>query len=419
MFKLSSDQIAFRWLLPIPIILIIYALILTPIGDLILNTHTMLLNHQPGIHDYHASAGLSTALFNVGVVGLIVMGLLKYFKLTLNANGISALFIMMGFAFIGKNFLNIIPFIVGGYLYAKFQKIPFKRVLVASLLASCLAPLVEFTLLTLPYNFAAKYAISMLVGIVISLIAIPIASHILLTHQGYNLYNMGYAAGFIGIISVAVLRGFGLEIEKFALVTEIENTKLIWLLLLFNVYYIVLGILSKNARNKPYKTIYFYSGRLVTDFTRVMGPGTTMINMGVMGSIAILFVLVFQASISGPVVAGIFTLTGFSSFGNHPKNTLPIMIGAVLGILFINHNLTISSGMVAVLFSTTLAPIAGEYGLFAGLFAGVMHSILVSSMASLHAGMNLYNNGFSGGLIAMLLVPIIDAYKEDKNAPRK
>ncbi len=419
MFKLTANQLPFRWLLPIPIILIIYALILMPVGELFLNTQAMLLNHQPGIHDYHASAGLATALFNVGVVGLMVMGLLKYFKLPLNANGTSALFIMMGFAFIGKNFLNIIPFIIGGFLYAKFQQIPFKRVLVASLLASCLAPLVEFTLLTLPYNFAAKYAISMLVGIVISLIAIPIASHILLTHQGYNLYNMGYAAGFIGIIAVSVLRSIGLEIEKFVLVSEIENTKLIWLLLAFNVYYIIVGLLSKCERDKPYKTIYFYSGRLVTDFTRVLGPGTTMINMGVMGSIAILFVLVFQASISGPVVAGIFTLTGFSSFGNHPRNTLPIMVGAVLGILFINHNLTISSGMIAVLFSTTLAPIAGEYGVFAGLFAGLMHSILVSSMASLHAGMNLYNNGFSGGLIATLLVPIIDAYKEDKNAPRK
>ncbi len=419
MFKLSANQLAFRWLLPIPIILIIYALILMPIGDLLLNTQEMLLNHQPGIHDYHASAGLATALFNVGIVGLMVLGLLKYFKLPLNANGTSALFIMMGFAFIGKNFLNIIPFIVGGYLYSMFQGIPFKRVLVASLLASCLAPLVEFTLLSLPYNFAAKYAISMLVGIIVSLVAIPIASHILLTHQGYNLYNMGYAAGFIGIIAVSVLRSFGLKIEKFALITEIENTKLIWLLLAFNIYFIIIGLLAKCERDKPYRTIFFYSGRLVTDFTRVLGPGTTMINMGVMGSIAILFVLVFQASISGPVVAGIFTLTGFASFGNHPKNTLPIMIGAILGILFINHNLTISSGMVAVLFSTTLAPIAGEYGVLAGLFVGLMHSILVSSMASLHAGMNLYNNGFSGGLIAMLFVPIIDAYKEEKNAPRK
>ncbi len=419
MFKLAANQLPFRWLLPIPISMIIYALILTPIGDLIMNTQALILNHQPGIHDYHATAGLSTALFNVGIVGLIVMGLLKYYKLPLNANGTSALFIMMGFAFIGKNFMNIIPFIIGGFIYSKFQNIPFKRVLVASLLSSCLAPLIEFTMLRLPYNFAAKYAVSILVGIAIALVAIPIASHILLTHQGYNLYNMGYAAGFIGIIAVSVLRGFGLEVEKFTLVTEIENSALIWLLLAFNIYFIAVGYISKCERDKPYKTIYFYNGRLVTDFTRVIGPGTTMINMGIMGGIAILFVLVFQASLSGPIVAGIFTLTGFSSFGNHPKNTLPVMIGAMIGVLFFNHNLTISSGMVAVLFGTTLAPIAGEYGVVAGLVVGLLHTVLVSSMASLHAGMNLYNNGFSGGLIATLIVPIIDAYKEDKNAPRK
>ncbi len=419
MFKLSANQLPFRWLLPIPITLIVYALILTPVGDLLIRTQAMLLDHQPGIHDYHASAGLATALLNVGIVGLMVMGLLKYYKLPLNANGTSALFIMMGFAFIGKNFLNIIPFIIGGFLYAKFQGIRFKRVLVASLLSSCLAPLIEFTMMSLPYNFAAKFAISILVGIVIAMVAIPIASHILLTHQGYNLYNMGYAAGFIGIIAVSVLRSLGFDIEQFTLISEIENSSLIWLLLAFNVYFIVIGLAMKRESDKPYKTVYFYSGRLVTDFTRVLGPGTTMINMGIMGSIAILFVLVFQASLSGPVVAGIFTLTGFSSFGNHPKNTLPVMIGAILGILFINHNLTISAGMIAVLFSTTLAPICGEYGVVAGLAVGLLHAIMVSSMASLHAGMNLYNNGFSGGLIATLIVPIIDAYKEERNAPRK
>ncbi len=419
MFKLDSNQLPFRWLLPIPIVMIIYALILTPIHELVPLTASLVSTHQPGIHDYHASTGLSSALLNVGIVGLMVLGLLKYNKLPLNANGTSTLFIMMGFAFIGKNFLNIIPFIVGGYLYSRFQKIPFKRVLVASLLAACLAPLIDYTMMMLPYNFAAKYAVSMLLGSAISLLAIPIASHILLTHQGYNLYNMGYAAGFIGIIAVSVLRSFGMNVEQFALVSEIENKALIWVLLAFNAYFILIGRLAKSKLDKPYRNIYFYSGRLITDFTRIMGPGSTMINMGIMGSIAILFVIVFKASLSGPVVAGIFTLIGFSAFGNHPKNTLPVMIGAMLGVLFFNSNLTVSSGMIAVLFSTTLAPICGEYGIFAGIGVGILHTTMVSSMAGLHAGMNLYNNGFSGGLIATLIVPVIDAYKEDKNATRK
>ncbi|MFN3329246.1 MAG: DUF1576 domain-containing protein, partial [Fervidobacterium pennivorans] len=47
--------------------------------------------------------------------------------------------------------------------------------------------------------------------------------------------------------------------------------------------------------------------------------------------------------------------------------------------------------------------------------AGYLHSALVISVGSLHFGMNLYNNGFSGGFVAMFLLPIIEAFRNIKN----
>jgi hypothetical protein len=40
-----------------------------------------------------------------------------------------------------------------------------------------------------------------------------------------------------------------------------------------------------------------------------------------------------------------------------------------------------------------------------------MHLTLVMNIGYLHGGVNLYNNGFSGGLVASILVPILEAFQ--------
>ncbi|MCK8061658.1 MULTISPECIES: DUF1576 domain-containing protein [unclassified Fusibacter] len=414
MIKKEKHLVSYSWLLPLPTLLVLYAIFRMPNLSLLSHLVQLFNTHSPGVHDYFATVGFAPTILNAGLMGFAVLGLLKFNKLPMNANSISALFLMMGFAFIGKNLINFIPFLFGGYLYAKLQKIPFKRVLVAALLTSCLAPLVDFALLITPFDFFGRYLVSILVGVLLGLVAIPISSHLLLTHQGYNLYNMGFAAGFIGIIAVSTLQSIGLDTALISIVSSEGDSGLVAILGISFIYFIVKGVFSRTADDKPYRELFTYSGRLVSDFTRLVGPSTTLVNMGVMGLIGLSFMLLFKVPASGPVLAGIFTLAGFASFGNHPKNTLPIMVGAMGGVLLFNNDMSMTSAVVATLFATTLAPIAGEYGVFAGLFVGVIHTSMVSSMAALHGGMNLYNNGFSGGLIATLVVPVIDAFKKEK-----
>jgi hypothetical protein len=69
--------------------------------------------------------------------------------------------------------------------------------------------------------------------------------------------------------------------------------------------------------------------------------------------------------------------------------------------------------LIAILFSTTLAPIAGNYGPIIGIIAGMSHMILVTNVGIIHGGINLYNNGFSGGIVAGVLIPIVDAFKKE------
>ena len=71
-----------------------------------------------------------------------------------------------------------------------------------------------------------------------------------------------------------------------------------------------------------------------------------------------------------------------------------------------------------MLFSTTLAPIAGEFGVMAGLIAGFLHSSVALNVGIVYGGMNLYNNGFAGGLVAIFMVPVVQSYRSRKARAR-
>jgi hypothetical protein len=71
-----------------------------------------------------------------------------------------------------------------------------------------------------------------------------------------------------------------------------------------------------------------------------------------------------------------------------------------------------SSLLLAALFGTTLAPIAGRFGWHWGIVAGVLHASAAQTVGPLHAGLNLYNNGFAAGIVATILVPIIFAVRK-------
>ena len=92
------------------------------------------------------------------------------------------------------------------------------------------------------------------------------------------------------------------------------------------------------------------------------------------------------------------------------------MIGSVLSAILNISGTTSASNTLAILFSTCLAPIAGQFGWRWGIVAGFLHVAMIPSIGGLHAGLNLYNNGFGAGFVALILVPVITAFKKDGEA---
>ena len=139
----------------------------------------------------------------------------------------------------------------------------------------------------------------------------------------------------------------------------------------------------------------------------MFGAGPVLINMGINGLIGIAFILGGGGDLNGPTVGGILTIMGFSAFGKHARNIIPVMAGVFLGGVVMHWSLSDSAVQLACLFCTTLAPISGYFGWPFGVVAGLIHSAVVLQAGLPLEGMNLYNNGFSAGLVALGLYQVI------------
>lgn len=364
------------------------------------------------VTDFLAIGGLGASFINSALIGLINLFLMKHYKMKINGLLMAAFMTVMGFAFFGKNLFNIVPIYLGGYLYCYYQKVSMKDIILVIMFGTSMAPIVSeisfAPIFPKPYGFFIGFFIGLLIGFII----VPLSSHMLRFHDGFNLYNIGFTSGIVGTVFTSVLRSFNKEIMPVNILYLEHNGYIKGLLISLFIYLIGVGIWVNHKVFRNYHEIFKYRGRIVTDFTQQLGYGVTFVNMGFMGLLAIAYVSIVGGIINGPVLAGIFTIVGFSAFGKQPKNCFPIVLGVVIAAIFMGYDLSATGIIISALFSTTIAPIAGTYGVKIGVLAGMLHLALVANIGIVHGGINLYNNGFSGGLVAGFLIPIIDAFKK-------
>lgn len=365
------------------------------------------------ITDYLEIGGLGAAFVNAGLVSLIAIFLLNKYKIDPTGVTFACIWLLSGFSLFGKNIFNI-WFIIGGVaLYAKYQKDSFGKYIYSALFGTSLSPIVTQLIFQLDQPLTIRILLGILVGLSVGFILPPLSTYLLRVHQGFNLYNIGFTAGIIGTVYVSIFRSYGLEVQTTFIWGTKYNHILSWFLMIVFFSQIGLGFLLNRHPLKGLKRIYKSSGRLVSDFVILEDMGPTLINMGINGLIATLYILLIKGSLNGPTVGGIFTIVGFSAFGKHLKNISPLFIGVLIGGITKIWSVNDPALQLAALFSTTLAPIAGEFGWGYGILAGFIHSSVVLHVGYLHGGLNLYNNGFAGGIVAAMLIPIIEAFKEE------
>lgn len=366
------------------------------------------------ITDYMGVGGIGAAFVNSGLVALLFIGLLRCLRVEATGITLAAIWTIAGFSFFGKNILNVWFIVAGVWLFARYRKEPFSRFIYAALFGTALAPLVTQILFGFNFPLVVRVPLALLAGLTIGFVLPPLGAAMMRFHQGFNLYNIGFVSGLVGSVYLSLFRSYGFIPASRLVWTTGKNGTLAPIFIVFFTGQFLLGFLLNGRHFTGLRAIMGYPGRIVTDFLMLEGLAPTLMNMALGGIASILYLLAVGGDINGPTLAGVFTVVGFSAFGKHLRNMAPIVTGVVLGGFTKTWGLSDPPIQLAALFATTLAPVAGEFGIFWGIVAGFLHSSLVLNVGALHGGFNLYNNGFSGGAVAAVLVPVIEAIRSGR-----
>ena len=409
----TPNQFLFYVLVGVACSLIAFSFLISSPTEILIGLDKIIRHPSTLITDYFVVGGAGAALFNGGVVALIFLALLKRYNSKISGLTFAAIFLLIGFSFLGKNILNIWSIISGVYLYTYYHKQKFSSYIYVAIFATAMSPLVSEFIMFLSFPLPVKIIIGTLLGAAIGFMIPPLSTHLLRTHQGYNLYNVGFTTGLLLTIIVAILKSIGFNpLPQMIWGTEFNALLAPFLYILFGSFIILAFIHSRHAFYH-YKQLFSYSGRLVTDFLSLEHLSGTLLNMGINGILSTSFVLLVGSHLNGPTVGGIFTIVGFSAFGKHLKNIYPITIGIILNTILNGYSLQTPSVILAALLSTGLAPVAGQYGVVWGIIAGYIHLSVNLHVSHMHGGLNLYSNGFAAGLVAAILIPIIDSFRKD------
>lgn len=370
------------------------------------------------INDF-TQAGTGPAMFNAALVGLIGLTIVFFATISLSGPTIAAIFTMIGFGFFGKTPLNILPLIAGVWIAARLAHKTLGSYSLIALFGTALGPVVTFIMFEMGLPLSLSIPLGLFSGLVAGFILPGVARSMLQLHQGYNLYNTGFSCGFIGLFLSGLLIASN-KMEPITIIWNTANESALVLFIPILSLFLILSALIIDGFSHIRETIQALfklqnlSGRLPTDLFDAGTAGSALINMALLGLVSSLYVALVKAPFNGPVIGGILTVMGFGGFGKTLKNIWPVVAGVVLATLVFGKQLSDPGPILAALFCTTLAPIAGQFGIVAGIVAGFIHLFMVETTAVWHGGLDLYNNGFAGGLTASLIMAMLQWYKTNR-----
>ncbi len=404
------------------------------------------------VTDYFRLGDLGSTFFNAAICGLACNLIILASKTKANATTFAGYMLVVAHCFYGLNFLNMWPPFFGVLVYCRVMKKRFRDNVHVSLFSTSLGPFISDFLFryTLTEEFVLGEPKITVIGIFLAVffgLAVGFVVPALLPgttamHRGFNMYKAGLAVGILGIFIYSFLyKSLGIEAPE-ALVIEnpaydalpyaYRGFMNIFFILLFFAT-ILLGFFLNRRSFHGYFQLTRSTGYGV-DFLDKFGMPVCLINVGVYGLCIVaylnfIFILpeIFPAlpqgvGFTGPTVGVTFAALTFAADGQHPRTVAPIAMG--YGVLLIvvcvlcfilgkpiPWTLSTQGYINGLAFATGLCPFAGKYGWKIGILAGFISAIICTSTASMHGGFVLYNGGFTAGLTALVLLPILDFYK--------
>jgi hypothetical protein len=377
--------------------------------------------------DYFAIGSISGTFLNVSLVGWVCAAMACLPGAAVNGLTIAAYFLTTGFSFWGINFLNMWPFFLGVMLYTLVKREPFPKYVNIAMFSTALCPLASELLLRYPNSdevhgvTLSSAALMLAAGMLIGFLTPAMAAHSPNVHKGYDLYSAALPGVLLGLFAVAVLyKTLGHDVPAIAATLGGSHPEVVWTFCgIFFVLCVLAGWWLNGKSFHGYQDLLKDTGHKA-DFVSRYGPGLALMNFGLYGLMIVLYYIAVGGSFNSVTMGIIFCMVCFGAAGAHPGNIWPIMVGYaafsfvaanLLGGVFPVNNQAI---LVGLCFASGLAPIAGDYGWWAGVLAGGMHYFLVTSIPAIHGGFSLYNGGFTSLVIATILVPQLETFCKNK-----
>ena len=383
--------------------------------------------------NYFALGGYSATFLNMGLVGLICTALC--FRPGAKPNNVTTLGVLLtlGFGSWGINPLNMIPTVLGVWLFCLVKKEKLGAMSNAMMYSTGIAPLISDLLFRYPgvdyigFNWLGL-GLALFVGLVIGFFLPAGLGHAPNIHKGYDHYSAAVPIGFTAFFLRAALYTVLLGQKTSELSTLAALDTVSWPMT--NIFcFVVFGLcivfaLLMGCTPKDYWNLMKDSGHGVC-FTAKYGNAPFLMNVGVFGLMIVGYFNLAGFIDGKDVWTGmtfgiVFCMLATCNSGSHPGNVWPIMAGYILssflfawlGKLLGNENFALTIGnqsiLIGLCYANGLSPIAGKYGVGYGMLAAGLHYLLVTAVPDMHGGFCLYNGGFTAALICLLFVPQLE-----------
>lgn len=431
--KLSQDQFV-KGLFPCISLCFLAAAFFMPDRSTMLSGLWQILSQPAKVSTNNfAVGGYAAAFLNSGLVGLLCSGLFFLPKVSINGKSILAFVLLMGFTTWGINPLNILPSFLGVALYCLIKHEALGTQVNAMLFSTGAAPLITDLFIRYPYADPVGYTwygivLGLAVGILIGVSMPAGLAHSPKVHKDFDLYSAALPLGMLAFMFQAILfkaPGVALPEAPDAATLKVMSPMIVntFCILVFGAA-ILLGAVVFKGSLSGYLSL-LRSDNYQADYLKAYGPGTLLINMGMVGLCMVLYYNLVGAPLNSIIFGCIFCVVACSASGTNPRTILPILLsywltslgfGLLSGALGGEFTNMASAQAIAVgaCFATGLSPITGRYGFLAGMVAAALHYCMVTCIPSLHGGFCLYNGGFTAALVCVLLVPQLERFCKTK-----
>lgn len=376
------------------------------------------LNPSQLTHDFTKLYGVDAALWNAAILFAMNVVILKFAKVEMSGFVYATLFTVLGFSFIGITPLNALPLYLGAMIYDHFSELEFTNIIVVVMMGTSLGPVVNH-LIGFTDLGIWRYGLALLSGILGGFYLVPMTKLVYPWHNGFNLYNVGFTTGIMGMVAQVVLTTFGMGSSRVLILNETSHWALdlsAWIVILG---FALIAFWNRDITWSAIKQLFQHGGKSPADFWLENPQGVVILNMAFLGATGMGLTLVFGGVVNGPILAAVFSMIGFGAFGKHPMNSWAPIVGSALMALVLGKSLGSSGVMSVVLFTSCLAPITLHFGIGWGLVAGALHVLLAPALGDVHGGLNLYNNGYTAGVVATFLYVTAHSVRKDLKLNKK